>query len=265
MSELQLTDIATQERLFKYAQFVSQSDLIPTHFKGKPANVLIALGMAKRLDIDFFEMANAIYVVHGRPAFSGAFIISRINNSGKFKTPLLFDSEGSGKTLKVTCSATNNYDQRCKVTIGMDMAIAEGWDKNPKYRSMPEQMLVYRSASFFCRRYCPEVLMGAKTLDEVEDIELSQNKLLKPVEWKEEAVLIEKQEPKQEPQKPQKDLTALTEEAERYMKEAIDLGIPTETIDKINPDLDNEDQLINAIHLLKTMIRDRLRLLKEGM
>lgn len=107
--------------------------------------------------------------------------------------------------------------------------------------------------------------MGAKTLDEVEDIELSQNKLLKPVEWKEEAVLIEKQEPKQDPQKPQKDLTALTEEAERYMKEAIDLGIPTETIDKINPDLDNEDQLINAIHLLKTMIRDRLRLLKEGM
>jgi len=262
MSDLQLTDIATQERLYKYSQFLSQSDLIPTHFKNKPANVLIALGMAKRLDIDFFEMANALYVVHGRPAFSAAFIISRINNSGKFKTPLLFDSEGSGKTLKVTCSSTNHYDQLCKVTVGMDMAIAEGWDKNPKYRSMPEQMLVYRSASFFCRRYCPEVLMGAKTLDEVEDIELSQNKLLKPVDWeKQETVLIEKTEG----QKPQKDLSNLVEEAERLTKQAIDLGIDTQALDKVNPDLDNEDQVVNAIHMLKTMIRDRLQLIKEGM
>ena len=35
---------------------------------------------------------------------------------------------------------------------------------------MPEQMLMYRAASFFARTYCPEVLMGFSTADEVEDI-----------------------------------------------------------------------------------------------
>ena len=35
---------------------------------------------------------------------------------------------------------------------------------------MPEQMLAYRAASFFARVYCPEALMGAQTVEEVEDV-----------------------------------------------------------------------------------------------
>jgi uncharacterized protein YbbK (DUF523 family) len=35
---------------------------------------------------------------------------------------------------------------------------------------MPEQMLCYRAALFLIRRYCPEVLVGMPTDDEVSDI-----------------------------------------------------------------------------------------------
>ena len=55
----------------------------------------------------------------------------------------------------------------------MQMAKDEGWStKNgSKWKTMPEQMLRYRSASFFGRIYAPEILMGFKTTDEVEDMQ----------------------------------------------------------------------------------------------
>jgi hypothetical protein len=52
------------------------------------------------------------------------------------------------------------------------MAKAEGWfDKSgSKWKTMPEQMLRYRSASFFVRAYAPELSLGIATDDEARDV-----------------------------------------------------------------------------------------------
>ncbi len=50
------------------------------------------------------------------------------------------------------------------------MAEAAGWTKNPKYRSMPEHMLRYRSATLLIRLYAPEVMHGYSTAAELRDI-----------------------------------------------------------------------------------------------
>ena len=54
----------------------------------------------------------------------------------------------------------------------MQMAKNEGWlDKNgSKWKTMPRQMMMYRAASFFARVYCPDVLMGMQTVEEVKDV-----------------------------------------------------------------------------------------------
>jgi hypothetical protein len=54
----------------------------------------------------------------------------------------------------------------------MQMAKAEGWiDKDgSKWKTMPELMLRYRSATFFGRLYAPELLMGMRTTEEADDI-----------------------------------------------------------------------------------------------
>ena len=58
----------------------------------------------------------------------------------------------------------------------MQMADAEGWTKKngSKWKTMPELMLSYRAATFFGRMYCPDLLMGMQTADEVEDIQASK-------------------------------------------------------------------------------------------
>ena len=55
----------------------------------------------------------------------------------------------------------------------MQMAKDEGWStkSGSKWRTMPEQMMKYRAAAFFARVYCPNVLMGFQTTDEINDVE----------------------------------------------------------------------------------------------
>lgn len=56
--------------------------------------------------------------------------------------------------------------------VSMDLAVKEGWyqRKGSKWQTMSDQMLVYRSASFFGRVYAPELLLGLPSEDEVRDI-----------------------------------------------------------------------------------------------
>lgn len=56
--------------------------------------------------------------------------------------------------------------------ISVRMAIEEGWyTKNgSKWRTMLEQMLIYRAASFWTNAYAPELSMGMKTEYEAMDI-----------------------------------------------------------------------------------------------
>lgn len=55
--------------------------------------------------------------------------------------------------------------------ISIKMAIQEGWytKAGSKWLTMSRQMLMYRSASFWTNAYAPELSMGMKTIEEVQD------------------------------------------------------------------------------------------------
>lgn len=52
------------------------------------------------------------------------------------------------------------------------MVRAEGWSekKGSKWKTMPDQMFIYRAAAFWQRAYAPEVGMGLSTAEELHDI-----------------------------------------------------------------------------------------------
>ena len=62
------------------------------------------------------------------------------------------------------------------VEVKINMAKAEGWTSNPKWRNMPELMLAYRASAFFARVYCPEALMGVQTYEEIIDTDPAEEK-----------------------------------------------------------------------------------------
>ena len=158
--------------LFSLAQKFSESSLVPDHFKGKPNDVFLALQIAQSQHRDPFAVLQNLYMVHGKPGWSAQYLIGLANQSGKFRTPIMFRTKGSGDTLAVTAYAVHDASgEEVSQTISMKMAKAEGWSsRNKKYQTMPEQMLSYRAATFLVRLYAPEVTLGIQTRDEIIDI-----------------------------------------------------------------------------------------------
>lgn len=179
-----LLDRPKYEQVWKVATMFASSDLVPEHFRGKEANCFIACQLAFRFRMDPFMVMQNCYVVHGRPGFEGKFIIALLNASGLFEDPLDFDFDGErqsdGWVVRVSAKRART-GKLCELLFRYSTAVAEGWaQKNPKWRSMPEQMMMYRGAAFFSRVFCPEVIMGMQTAEEIQDGNLEPDPVVVP-------------------------------------------------------------------------------------
>lgn len=164
------------------AKLFASSPLIPQHLRnGGPeqamANCYIALKMARTMGEDPLVVLQNIHVVNGKAGFATQYMIARANSSGVFKGRINWRVDRSdASNLKVTAYATlADTEELVEFTCDMAMAQAEGWTKNPKYKSMGEVMLRYRSAAFLVRFYAPDVMLGYHTADEVEDVYAAAN------------------------------------------------------------------------------------------
>lgn len=171
-----LAPIDSEIRQFEFdwrrAQAFSRSRMVPAHFQGKAEDCMVAVMMARQLGVDPLLALQNVQVISGRPGFSASFAIGLANTRGPFKGPITWQTQGQGDSLSVTALATvRSTGEQVSATVDMAMAKAEGWTKNPKYRSIPEQMLRYRAAVWLIRLHCPEVLLGMTTAEELVDIQ----------------------------------------------------------------------------------------------
>lgn len=166
-----MTDTHTGPAVWKLANAMASSQLIPPHLRGKVEDVFVALAMAEQLGENPVVVMQNIYVVSGRAGWNASYMIARANKSGVFKGRISWHVEGKGDALTVTAFATlADSGEVVSMSCDMAMANAEGWTKNPKYRTMPEVMLRYRSATLLIRMYAADVMLGMHTSDELETI-----------------------------------------------------------------------------------------------
>lgn len=164
------------ELIQRQARLFAASPLVPSHIAdgGSPrgvANCYVALVIAEQMNENPLVVMQNIYIVNGRPGWSASYMIAKANASGVFRGVIRFKHSGSGPTRECVASAIlRDSGEVVESKVTMEMAQAEGWTKNPKYKTMPDQMLIYRAATFLIRTYCPQVLLGFRTVDEVEDI-----------------------------------------------------------------------------------------------
>ena len=167
-------DKAAFENIQRIAKMFSASDLVPNRFKNNIQNTVIALELAQRMNASAIMVMQNLYIVHGSPGWSGQFVIASINACGKFGDDLNYEWSGTeGKDdwgcRAITVDKKGKEKRGAKVTLSM--AKAEGWYEKTgsKWKTMPEQMLMYRAASFFGRTFCPDVMNGMYTVEEIED------------------------------------------------------------------------------------------------
>jgi len=162
----------------RMATALSSSTIVPETYRGPQnlGNCLIALEIANRIGANVLAVMQNLYIVYGRPAWSSQFLISCVNASGRF-SPIRYRITGEKNTDTWGCIAwaTDKSGERLESPeITIATAKAEGWyQKNgSKWRTMPELMLRYRTATLFARLYAPELTMGIQTDEEVIDVEV---------------------------------------------------------------------------------------------
>lgn len=164
-------DVSRWNQIGAIATAFSKSDLVPSTYKGNPANCFIAIHLGMRLGLEPFLAMTNIYVVQGNPALSAKLCISLANRSGIFDGGIVFQESGSGKDLSVTASAKLKANG---VTVSKTMTFAQaqaaGWTNKPVWQSQPGQMLAYRTATQLIRLYAPDAILGMTTVEEWEDV-----------------------------------------------------------------------------------------------
>lgn len=171
----------------RVASALSKSTLVPKAYQGNLPNCIVALNMANRIGADPLMVMQNLYVVHGNPSWSSQFLIATFNTCGRFSS-LRYQWVGTLGKDDYGCYATATELSSGEVLAGAPVTIAiakqEGWySKNgSKWQTMPQQMLMYRAASWFVRAYAPELAMGLHTSDEVEDSQVVRRSVVESKE-----------------------------------------------------------------------------------
>ena len=163
--------------LQRMAKMFNTSTIVPETFRGEKniGNCAIAINMAQRMGADPLMVMQNMYIVYGNPAWSSKFMIATFNSCGryeaiKYKVIGERDKDSQGVVAWTREKSTGDIIEGPEVTIGV--AKAEGWygKSGSKWKTMPDQMLRYRAASWLIRTTAPEISMGLMTSDEIEDI-----------------------------------------------------------------------------------------------
>lgn len=159
---------------WRIASQLAKSSIIPDNYKGKPENVIIALGMAQQLDLTPFTVMQNLNIIKGKTSWSGSFCKTLIEKTKRFKDlELNYIGQKGTDTYGCYLSATRISDGKIikGPEVTMKMAKEEGWTTNKKWLTLTDLMLAYRCQSFFARLHCPEAMNGIYTSDEVIEIE----------------------------------------------------------------------------------------------
>lgn len=141
----------------QYAKTVCQGSLVPSAYRGQPANVLIAMDFGRSMGLSPAESLYRITVISGRPSASAELIAANVRRAGH---RLRVKKDDRARTA--TCEIVRRDDPDFTFTATWDMAKAQQANLSNKenWKKYPMAMLTARSITECARDACPEALYG---------------------------------------------------------------------------------------------------------
>lgn len=156
----------SMDEAMRVADFMSNASLIPTHLQGKPGDCLLVVMQSQRWGMDALSVAQCTSVVHGKLCYEGKLVSAVLMSMGVIKEELDYEFSGTGKARKVVVTGVLR-NGKVKTVEG---TIAQWETSNDAWRRDPDQMLTYRGARQWARRWAPSAMLGVYTPDEMEDV-----------------------------------------------------------------------------------------------
>jgi hypothetical protein len=167
-TELATTTHQGLQAQMDYARAVQTAGLLPTAYRGKPADILIAIGLGESMGLSPVESLYRIDVIQGKPTASAELIAANVRKAGhKLRVKL----DEATTTATATIIRADDPDFEHVVVRNLGWAKQMGLTGKDNYAKQPLTMLQHRAVTAVARMACPEALYGvAYTPDEMGDL-----------------------------------------------------------------------------------------------
>lgn len=188
-STIPVLDTGMFEQMQRIAVLMAKSWLVPEHLNRKRkvggqeydiepgeavANCFLVVNQAVRWRMDPFAVAQGTFVTSGKIGYEGKLVAAVINTRPEIQGRLDYRYDGAGPKRAVVVSGKLKDDSEAKTVTGtVDQWQTKDRQGNVKeaWLKQPDQMLAYRGAREWARRWLPEAILGVYSDDEVETIE----------------------------------------------------------------------------------------------
>lgn len=153
------------QEAIKFSEMIADSELAPPNFKGKPANVLVALQLGRELNVPPLQALQGIAVINQRAVIFGDLMWALVTTHPAFEDAL---EEITDTQAKVTLKRRG----RSPVTVTFTQADAQKaglWGKAGPWTQYPKRQMQWRARTFAARDLFPDALKGMISAEEAQD------------------------------------------------------------------------------------------------
>ena len=159
----------TFEGAVKFSETLASSSMVPAAFKGKPADILVAVQWGSEVGLAPMQALQNIAVINGRPALYGDALLALVLRHPEYG--------GHQETLEgetATCTIVRIVKGR-EVTTTRTFSIGDAkranlWGKAGPWKQHPKRMLQMRARGFAIRDAFADALKGVIGREEADDL-----------------------------------------------------------------------------------------------
>lgn len=159
------------DEALRFSEMLAKSELVPPDYRGKPANILVAVQMGAEVGLAPLQALQGIAVVNGRPAMFGDALMALVRGSGLceyVKEEVMEDAHGH--PVKAVCTVKRKGEPAQSRVFTMEDAKLAGLTGRSTWKQYPKRMLQMRARSWALRDVFADVLKGIAVAEEASDM-----------------------------------------------------------------------------------------------
>jgi len=173
-------NVQALSQLTAFAELMAQSAVtVPKHLAGKPADCMAIVMQAMQWGMNPYAVAQKTHLVNGVLGYEAQLVNAVISSSSAIVGRFHYEYGGDwekiagkkdgrdelGLFVRVGAVLRGETD----ITWGENIYLADITTRNsPLWKTAPKQQIAYLAVKYWARLYCPEVILGVYSPDEVE-------------------------------------------------------------------------------------------------
>jgi hypothetical protein len=170
--EMGFLTVDTFDQAIKVADYINKSALVPDAYRGKPADIVIAMQYGMELGLSPMQAIQSVAVINGKPSIYGDALPAVVMQHPDFMDIDASEPAGTEPQQWVaTCTVSRRGRTPVTRTFSTaDAQLAKLWGKAGPWQQMPKRMLMMRARAFALRDAFPDRMKGIITAEEAIDI-----------------------------------------------------------------------------------------------